>query len=135
MIGEANMESADERRREKRLHYSWPLWFAENFNEMLTQGQMFDVSSGGAAFTCYSHEQCPYQGQNLTARFSIPRFSDNDGFEMGNFTRQATVQRVDHINDMVRKVAITFSMPLPFQPGHQGENEFDMQQKMQAVTI
>ena len=51
------MEAVTERRREQRLRYHWPVWFAEDFNEMLLQGQMVDVSSGGAAFTYYADEK------------------------------------------------------------------------------
>ena len=40
------MENTLERRREKRLRYNWPVWFAEDFNAVLSQGQMVDVSSG-----------------------------------------------------------------------------------------
>ena len=36
------MEQSEERRREQRLRYHWPVWFAEDFNRTLTQGQMVD---------------------------------------------------------------------------------------------
>ncbi len=62
------MNMTDERRREQRLRYHWPVWFAEDFNKMLSQGQMVDVSSGGAAFTCHADGSCPHPGQEMTAR-------------------------------------------------------------------
>jgi len=51
--------SHEERRAEKRLRYNWPIWFAQDFDDILTQGQMVDVSSRGAAFTCYA-DRCPW---------------------------------------------------------------------------
>ena len=65
------MEDYSERRSEQRLRYYWPIWFAENFDGTLTQGQMVDVSSKGAAFTCYADNDCPYPGQHMMTRFSI----------------------------------------------------------------
>ncbi len=65
------MESGMERRREARLQYSWPVWFAEDFDDILTQGQMVDVSSGGAAFTCYA-DKCPTRA-NGTGRSAACR--------------------------------------------------------------
>ena len=68
------MDTNNERRKEQRLRYHWPVWFAEDFNEALSQGQMVDISSTAAAFTCRTDEHYPYVGQHLTARFSVPRF-------------------------------------------------------------
>ena len=59
------MNKTDERRTEQRLRYYWPIWFAENFDDTLSQGQMVDVSSRGAAFTCYSHDGCPVESISL----------------------------------------------------------------------
>ncbi len=92
------MDKTDERRTEQRLRYYWPVWFAENFDDTLAQGQMVDVSSRGAAFTCYSHDGCPYPGQNITARFSVPHYGPDDSFDMANFTRSAHVCRVENVN-------------------------------------
>ena len=84
-----------ERRREQRLRYHWPIWFAEDFNGILNQGQMVDISSTGAAFTFRGENEKPYPGQELTARFSIPRFGPDDSFEMANFVRTGQVCRVE----------------------------------------
>ena len=46
------MEKNNERRMEQRLRYHWPIWFAEDFDEELSQGQMVNISSRAAAFTC-----------------------------------------------------------------------------------
>ena len=129
------MQDNNERRTEQRLRYHWPVWFAEDFNEVLSQGQMVDVSSGGAAFTCYADSNCPYPGQHVTARFSVPKFESEDSFGMASFTRSGNICRVDHVNDYVRRVAVQFAEPLPFRPGEQAETELDTQERLKAVTI
>jgi len=129
------MDMKTERRREQRLRYHWPVWFAEDFNEILLQGQMVDISSAGAAFTCHAHEQSPYLGQNLTARFSVPRFGPGDSFDMASFMRSGRVCRIDNVNGFVRRIAIQFAQPLPFKPGEQADSESETQQKMKAITI
>ena len=129
------MDKNNERRRERRLRYHWPVWFAEDFNEVLTQGQMVDICSGGAAFTCYEHENCPDPGQHITARFSVPRFGPEDSFDMAGFIRSGCVCRVDHVNSSLRRVAVQFAEPLPFKPGEQAGTKFDAQQRFKPLTI
>ena len=129
------MNENNERRREQRLRYHWPVWFAEDFNETLSQGQMVDVSSGGAAFTCHADESCPYPGQQVTARFSVPCFGSEGSFDMASFTRSGSICRVDNVNRFLRRVAVQFANPLPFKPGEQADSESDAQQKLKAVTI
>ncbi|MFA5553572.1 MAG: PilZ domain-containing protein [Phycisphaerae bacterium] len=129
------MQQTDERRKERRLRYHWPVWFAEDFNHMLTQGQMLDVSSRGAAFTCYADQNCPYPGQSITARFSVPKFETDESFGMASFIRSARVCRVDDVSGYLRKVALQFYEPLPMRPGEQAETEVDVQERLKAVTI
>ena len=129
------MNENDERRREQRLRYHWPIWFAEDFNGALVQGQMVDVNSGGAAFTCHANQECPYPGQQVTVRFSVPRFKAEDSFDMASYTRVGSICRVDEVNSFVRRVAMQFAEPLPFSPGEQTEDEADAQQRLKAVTI
>jgi len=129
------MEHISERRREQRLRYHWPVWFAEDFDDILFHGQMIDVSSRSAAFTFNEVESGIYPGQQITTRFSVPCFGPEDSFDMANFARSATVCRVDNVNDFVRKVAIQFAEPLPFKPGEQVENESDADLRLKAVTI
>ncbi len=117
----------DERRTEQRLRYYWPIWFAEDPNEALAQGQMVDVSSRGAAFTCYANDGCPYPGQHITARFSVPHYGPDDSFDMANFTRSAHVCRVDNVNSFLRRIAVQFAEPLPFKPGEQNTAEANIQ--------
>ena len=131
------MNKNNEQRTEQRLHYYWPIWFAEDLDEALSQGQMLDISSRGAAFTCYADDSSPYLGQEITARFSVPRFGPDDSFDMANFTRSACICRVDDVNNFSRRVAIQFAEPLPFKPGEQPalDIESDIQQKPQPVTM
>ena len=110
------MSSPDDRRTEKRLKYNWPVWFADDFNDSLCQGQMVDICSSGGAFTCYA-DRCPKLGQKLSARFSVPRFGEDNSFELENFIRDAYVSRVDEVSAFVRRVAVKFSDPLDFKPG------------------
>ena len=113
------MSTTGERRIERRLCYNWPVWFAENFEGELSQGQMIDLSSRGAAFTCYADERCPRPGQYVTARFSIPQYGPDDSFDMVDFVRSGHVCRVEGVNSALRRIAIQFTEPLPFRPGEQ----------------
>jgi hypothetical protein len=78
---------------------------------------MVDVSSGGAAFTCYA-DRCPTNGEHITARFSVPRFgqSSDESFDLSNFIRDGRICRIDELGPYVRRVAVQFSEPLPFEP-------------------
>lgn len=131
------MDKSNERRSEQRLRYYWPIWFAEDFNDALSQGQMLDISSRAAAFTCPADDTCPYPGQEITARFSVPRFGPDDSFDMANFTRSGHISRVDDVNNFLRRVAVQFAEPLPFKPGEQTDSktESDTQENLDPVTI
>ena len=83
---------------------------------------MVDLSSSGAAFTCYS-DSCPDAGEKITARFSVPRYGSNDSFDMENFIRDGEICRIDEVTPFVRRVAIQFGEPLPFKPGEDAEDE------------
>ena len=116
------MSSITERRIEKRLRYNWPIWFAEDFSESLTQGQMVDISSSDAAFTCYA-DNCPRVGDHITARFSVPRYGAGEAFDLENFLRSGHICRIDELSPFVRRVAIQFGEPLPFKPGEIKDTE------------
>ena len=113
------METTSNRRIEARLSYKWPVLFAEDFTESVSQGVMIDVSSGGLAFMCRADESCPKSGQVLATRFSIPRSDDEDSSAMTSFTRKGRVLRVVSINASLRKVAIQFDEPLTLKPCEQ----------------
>lgn len=128
------METTVERRREQRLRYHWPVWFAEDFNEVLLQGQMVDVSSGGAAFTCYANDNYLEPEQSITARFSIPFFGTDESFEMANFTRHGRICRIEDVNKYLRRVAVQFAEPLPFKPGEQKGNREQQEEDFVSVV-
>lgn len=117
------MDADTERRTEKRLRYYWPIWFSENFDDALSQGQMVDLCSKGAAFTCYADDSCPHPGQHITARFSIPRYGFDGSFDMENFTRSGHICRVQNVNNILRRIAVQFSETLPFKPGEQANEQ------------
>lgn len=113
------MNAASERRVEERLYYHWPIWFAEDTEGELSQGQMSDLSSLAAAFTCYADQRCPHPGQHVAARFSVPRYGQDGSFDMVDFVRCGHVHRVDAVNSALRRIAMCFAEPLPFRPGEQ----------------
>ena len=129
------MNENSDRRREQRLRYRWPVWFAEDFGETLSQGEMVDISSKAAAFTCYADESCPHAGQNITARFSVPRLGPDDSFDMESFVRSGHISRVDELDRFLRRVAIQFAEPLPFKPGEQASSEADTRERLRFATI
>ena len=117
------MEQGYERRTEQRLRYCWPVWFSEDFNGVLSQGQMVDVSSRGAAFTCYENDMRPHLGQNITTRFSIPKYGPGNSFDMAEFVRDGHVCRIESSNGYLCRIAVQFAKPLPFKPGEQVEEK------------
>ena len=129
------MDTKNERRTEQRLRYHWPIWFAENFDGELTQGQMVDISSTGAAFTCYSDSRCPYPGQHVTARFSVPHYGQDGCFDMEDFIRSGQIYRIDGLNRFSRRVVIRFVNPLPFKPGEQTDFKSDSQKILKTAMI
>ncbi len=129
------MDTHDDRRHEQRLRYHWPIWFAEDFEQDLSQGQMVDLSSTSAAFTCYADEHCPHIGQRVTARFSVPRYGPDESFDMENFLRRGEVRRVDRVNGLLRRVAVQFAEPLPFRPGEQIDSESEAERRLRLITM
>ncbi len=113
------MQNYNERRTEQRLRYQWPIWFAENTESNREQGQMVDISSKSAAFTCYADGSYRYPGQHIISRFSVPRRGPDDSFVMANFTRYGQICRVEKINPFMHRIAVRFFEPLPFKPGEQ----------------
>jgi hypothetical protein len=134
-FGVSEMKENDDRRTEQRLRYYWPIWFAEDVNSTLSQGQMVDISSRAAAFTCYADNGCPYYGQHLTARFSVPRYGSEGSFDMANFTRSGYVYRIDNVNSFLRRIVVQFAEPLPFKPGEQETEGFEAQQVLEPMTV
>lgn len=113
------MDQSINRRREERLEYRWPVMFAEDFTQTLSEGLMVDVSSGGIAFLCRADENCPTVGQQIVTRFSIPHAGEDDPSAMTSFTRTGTVLRIIETNPSTRQVAMQFDKPLSLKPCEQ----------------
>ncbi len=110
------MEDQNERRREERLGYQWPVWFSEDFTQTMSQGLMVDVASGGIAFICDRSGESLRDGQHLTIRFSIPRFEGDDPTATVSITRNGNIRRIENLKDGSRRVAIQFDVPLAVRP-------------------
>ncbi len=128
------MIQATERRSEKRFRYHWPVWFAKDFNNELTQGQMVDVTSKSAAFTCYK-DQCPSSDEHITTRFSVPKYGADNSFDMASFTRKGRIHRVDQANPFLCRIVVLFSENLPFKPGQQADGSAQAASLLDSVTI
>lgn len=129
------MEKTNEKRSEQRLHYEWPVWFGEDFEQTRFAGQMLDVSSGGAAFKCRCGENRPLPGRNIIARFSVPRFGSAETFNKVIFTKTGRVCRTHSLDRASHRVAIEFDKPLFFRPGEQGISQTEAQQKLATVMV
>jgi hypothetical protein len=129
------MEKTKEQRKERRLSYRWPIRLTKESEARPFPGQMVDVTSRGAAFICFAEEDWPSTGQQITTRFSVPRFGKGKTFDMANYTRIGQVCRVDEVNNQLRRVAIQFAEPLFFKPGEQGISESEAEQRLSTVPI
>ena len=109
------MGKAKERRQEERLSYQLPVWFGEHSDHLDSQGEMVDISTGGVAFTYESEGNCPSVGQELTARFSLPRTGVEESSDSTvTFMRSGRVCRVEMVRSNLCRVAIQFEEPPPF---------------------
>jgi len=86
------MTKTDNRRRAPRMRYRVTVHYSEESEAETTtsEGQMLDISSGGLAFRCNADENCPYEGQQLKIRFSIPN-PKGDDTSMMDFDRTGRV--------------------------------------------
>ena len=98
------------------MDYRWPVWFSEDFTEVMSQGLMVDISSGGIAFDCPGEGMQPQPGQALTVRFSIPRFEGDDPTATVSITRTGHVCRLETSESGARRVAVEFDTPLALRP-------------------
>jgi hypothetical protein len=108
-----------QKRKEQRLQYSSGIWFSPANGSKTWQGQMLNVSSGGMAFTCYNRRSCPDVGQSITTQFTVPWFTPDGNIQSRKFTRTAKICRVNNENSFLKKIAVQFADPLPFQPAEQ----------------
>ena len=106
------MQKIKERRKEQRLHIEIPVQFAEATDKRFTNGLMVDLSSIGMAFICDADKKCPSINQQLTLKFSIPRYGTSSS-DMQQITRNGSVLRIDDLNDNRHRIAVRFDAP-PF---------------------
>jgi len=116
---ELPQEQFDERRRERRLRYRYPLRFTPASERKFSKAQMLNVSSGGVAFACNSKESNPYVDQKLSVRFSVPRFCPDGSKDIVSFERFGRIRRINKLNRSLQHVAVQFAEPLPFKPAEQ----------------
>ena len=127
------MKKNAERRREQRLRYHWPIWFAEDFGKTLFQGQMLDVSSTSASFTCHIDANSPRFGQQISTHFSIPRLGSDDLLDTVSLTRIGHIRRIEQIDNCLQCIAVSFAEPLSFRPGEQ-TNSDSQEQVFEAIA-
>lgn len=127
------MHYTPSRRSEERLRYHWPIWYTDAYDHQGAQGQMVDVSSQAAAFTCYTHEFCPNEHEEITTRFSVPHYGADNSFHLADFVRTASVYRVERVNDTMNRVVLQFHEPLHFKPGEQSALARQTQDVWEAV--
>jgi hypothetical protein len=113
------MDSSAENRQEQRLPYRWPIWFGEDVTQALFPGLMIDVSSGGIAFTYAANHGRLQEGQQLTVRFSIPRFDDRDPQATVGVTRTGHVRWATPAEAGTYRVGFQFDTPLSLRPAEE----------------
>ena len=115
-----------ERRQEKRLNYSWSVWFAGDLNEDLAWAEMLDVSSEGMGIISSANENCHYEGQTLVFYFSVPCREADGSVGRVCFTRVGQVCGVTEIDESQLRVAVKFDKPLHFNPKEQLDDKAEI---------
>jgi hypothetical protein len=104
------MKLTNERRREKRISFCWPLWFGYDLNGEFARGQVSDLSHSGVSFTV-EENLCPSPGDHVLTRFSYP-YGD-EGFDMSSYYNWSEVIRVDQFLPGVKRVAMRLRTSIP----------------------
>ena len=112
------MDGYQEKRKEKRLYYDWPILFCREFEKEFLQGEIFNISSTHITFSCQT-KHCPAGDEITVLRFSVPRYNPDGGFQKEEFTSIGTVSSVRLPNPYTKLVVIEFETRLPFKPGEQ----------------
>ena len=115
------MNNYQERRKEKRLYYDWPILFCREFEKDYWLGEILNISSTHIAFTCQT-KHCPAGDETTTLRFSVPRYNPDGSFEKEDFTSIGRVSSARVIDPYTRLVVLKFEKPLSFKPGEQEVN-------------
>ncbi len=115
-----------ERRKEKRMLCNWPIWFYDDSDTRIIQGQLADISSNAAAFTYYTYEKYLLPNQRIIAYFSIPFYGLSNSFAVRDFIRPGHILNIYQMDDLVYRISAKFEDVLNFKPGEQnnGEKEF-----------
>jgi hypothetical protein len=104
------MDTESDRREEKRLQYSWPLWFGYNETGEFLRGQVVDLSSNIVSFTI-PENRSPRPGSHVLTRFSYPLASEVQ-FDMASYYDWSEVIRVDQAWDGKTRVAMRLHQSL-----------------------
>ncbi len=92
--------------------------FCRENDKDFIQGQMVDVSSNHAAFTC-NPQFNPDSKDVLVVKITVPEYTSKDKFEKRDYTRFCTLFRVDQMSPLLKLIVVKFTAPLPFKPGEQ----------------
>lgn len=116
----------NEQRKEKRMLCSWPIWFYDDCDTRVIQGQLVDISSKAAAFTYYTYEKFLLPNQRIIAHFSTPVYGLSNSFAIRDFIRSGRILNIYQMDDLIYRVTTEFEDKLNFKPGEQinGEDEF-----------
>ena len=117
------MKRVSNERKERRLRYQWTVLFSVDSSQMVSEGLMVDVASGGLAFRCNAADHCPRTDQKIVTHFSIPSSEVDDASSMISFTRTGRVLRVEAINPFLRHIAVQFDEPLSIKPSEEANPE------------
>ncbi len=106
-------------RYEQRLTYRWPVWFGQDITQTVHPGLMVNVSSTGMAFTTHRADRSLLQaGQQITVRFSLPRFDERDPTATVGVTRTGRIRWVTAVGGG-HKIGFEFDNPLSLKPAEQ----------------
>ena len=117
--------SYNEQRKEKRMSCEWPIWFFDDCDTRIIQGQLVDITSKAAAFTYYTHEKLLLPDQRIITHFSMPFYGLSNSFAIRDFIRSGHILNIYQINDLIYRITTEFEDVLSFKPGEQtsGEDE------------
>ncbi len=119
------MNNPQERRRDRRIRFSWPLWFGYEQNGELKQGKIVDLSRSGVSFTV-DEDNCPEVGRHVVTRFTYP-CDTPDHFEIESYYHWSEVIRVDTSQSGQRRVAMRLHKRLRVKPIQKVTPEYSLQ--------
>ena len=117
-ILEPPKNEGQERRKEQRLRYYWPVWYSSDGSLDIQQGRMVDLSSGGVSFLAPVGSY-PQEGDQVWLRSSYP-LVDDGAFGMASFSTVGRVLRNQAAGALQRRIAVQFGAPLEHCPAEVG---------------